>query len=103
MTFAYSMMASRNCALAKYWSPRSRCWAFLASGDLEHPVMTTNTDRRRAIHTCTALDILVSSVIPIRGVRQNRVHERRLRLRAPLEGSRGARDLPSKPPAPTPH
>src|SRR5712692_4402529 len=56
------MMASRNCALAKYLSPRSRCWVFLASGDLEHPVMTTNTDRRRAIHTCAALHILVSSV-----------------------------------------
>src|SRR4030095_3158653 len=66
MTFAYSMMASRNCALAKYLSPRSRYGAFLASGDLEHPVMTTSADRRRAIHARDALHISVSSVSPIR-------------------------------------
>src|SRR5438093_10728724 len=56
------MMASRNCALAKYLSPRSRCWVFLASGDLEHPVMTINTDIRRAIPARAALHILVSAV-----------------------------------------
>src|SRR2546425_12158614 len=71
------MIASRNCALAKCLSPRSRCWVFLASGDLEHPVVTTNTDRRRAIHPCAALHILVSSVSQSGVFDQNSVPLRR--------------------------
>src|SRR5215470_10356336 len=62
MTLAYSMIASRNCPLAKYLSPRSRCWVFLASTDWEHPVMTTKRDRRTAIHARVALHISVSSI-----------------------------------------
>src|SRR2546430_9709703 len=61
-TFAYSMSASRYCAFAKYLSPRSRCRAFLASGDREHPVTATSTVRRKMIHVLAAPDIFVSSM-----------------------------------------
>src|SRR5439155_8275054 len=60
-TFAYSMTASRYCAFEKYLSPRSRCWAFLASGDREHPVMATRRARKTMIQP-RVLDILISSV-----------------------------------------
>src|SRR5437879_2662593 len=74
-TFAYSMTASRYCSRAKYLSPRSRCRAFLASGDREHPATTTSTARRRTIHARAAADILISSVSLIGKVfGQNGVH-----------------------------
>src|SRR5437867_2789335 len=61
-TFAYSMTASRYCSRAKYLSPRSRCRAFWASGDREHPVMATRSARKTMIQPRDALDILISSV-----------------------------------------
>src|SRR5437667_10006571 len=61
-TFAYSISASRYCSRAKYLSPRSRCRAFLASGDREHPVMATRSAKKTMIQPRDALDILISSV-----------------------------------------
>src|SRR2546422_5695862 len=61
-TFAYSITASRYCAFEKYLSPRSRCRAFWASGDREHPVMATRRVRKTMIQPREALGILISSV-----------------------------------------